>query len=228
MMFGNLGFIRICLLCGFTGCGRYGGGHSLEHYVKSCHNFSISLKEQFIWSYFTDNFVHRVSDKSAWASSTEARQEEMEVAQINEQNLLEANISALLCDQLDMQRKHYESKLDAKKQEMHKEIEEISDKQLKELSEKKENIAKQISQMKNQQMVAKKSKISHEQTLKKLSEQIEEELKVQANLKSHIQYLEGGLEEDAVLTQLNKDIQTQENLLKSFDIKLQEMYQHLS
>jgi BRCA1-associated protein len=55
----------ICLICGFTGCGRYQKRHAVGHSEITQHQFSLEISSKRIWNYFGDNYVHRMI-RSAW------------------------------------------------------------------------------------------------------------------------------------------------------------------
>lgn len=50
--------IWVCLICSYTGCGRYSNRHAKEHFSQTGHGFTIELVTGRIWSYIQDNFVH--------------------------------------------------------------------------------------------------------------------------------------------------------------------------
>jgi hypothetical protein len=50
--------IWVCLICGYTGCGRYSAKHAELHSSLSCHQFSLELATGRIWEYCADRFVH--------------------------------------------------------------------------------------------------------------------------------------------------------------------------
>eukprot|EP01062_Namystynia_karyoxenos_P046564 TRINITY_DN34953_c0_g2_i1.p1 TRINITY_DN34953_c0_g2~~TRINITY_DN34953_c0_g2_i1.p1 ORF type:complete len:649 (+),score=217.66 TRINITY_DN34953_c0_g2_i1:76-1947(+) len=49
-----------CMICGFVGCGRYTGQHTMKHCHATGHSFVIELTSQWIWDYNGDIFVHRL------------------------------------------------------------------------------------------------------------------------------------------------------------------------
>ncbi|OEL13509.1 BRCA1-associated protein [Dichanthelium oligosanthes] len=50
----------ICVICGHVGCGRYKGGHAIEHWKETEHCYSLELETQKVWDYAGDNYVHRL------------------------------------------------------------------------------------------------------------------------------------------------------------------------
>uniref|UniRef100_A0A0D9YNC4 UBP-type domain-containing protein n=1 Tax=Oryza glumipatula TaxID=40148 RepID=A0A0D9YNC4_9ORYZ len=50
----------ICVICGHVGCGRYKGGHAIEHWKETQHCYSLELETQKVWDYAGDNYVHRL------------------------------------------------------------------------------------------------------------------------------------------------------------------------
>lgn len=56
---------RICLICGYIGCGRYQEADALYHYEHSGHALSMNIETKSIWNYNADIFVHRVEGKGA-------------------------------------------------------------------------------------------------------------------------------------------------------------------
>jgi BRCA1-associated protein len=238
--------IWVCMICGKIGCGRYEGGHSLSHYSESCHNFSICLKDKIIWSYYTDNFVHRVPEKILYRSnSSRSNAEELidrerlnsqddkngAISRFdgnrsdNEDRLLESNVSAMLCEQLDLQRTHYENTIEMLKEKLAHELEEQSNNQVKGLREKKQELEKGLAEKKNVLNALRKSKISLESKLREVKKQYEEEMEVQKNLESHISFIDK--EDDGQIESINKDIENQKKLLEGFQAKLSDLYKQL-
>jgi BRCA1-associated protein len=161
------------MICGYLGCGRYENGHSLSHYIETCHNFSISSVDKLIWSYLADVFVHRIFDRTTIAEIPDRK--EFESHQFyNQQNLLNANISSMMCEQLEMQRKHFEKRLEQRKSELEKEILLNSDAVIQDLSLRKEALLREIQERKAQITNAKKQKVHTEQLLADVPRQLEE------------------------------------------------------
>ncbi|GAA5981231.1 hypothetical protein JCM11641_005619 [Rhodosporidiobolus odoratus] len=50
----------ICVICGHVGCGRYQGGHAHSHFGETGHSYSLEIETGRIWSYFDDEYVHRL------------------------------------------------------------------------------------------------------------------------------------------------------------------------
>ena len=50
--------IWVCLICSYTGCGRYSNRHAKEHFLQAGHGLTIELVTGRIWSYVQDDFVH--------------------------------------------------------------------------------------------------------------------------------------------------------------------------
>lgn len=57
---GTLENLWICVICGYVGCGRYKGGHAIEHWKETQHCYSLELETQKVWDYAGDNYVHRL------------------------------------------------------------------------------------------------------------------------------------------------------------------------
>ncbi|XP_015689535.1 BRAP2 RING ZnF UBP domain-containing protein 2 [Oryza brachyantha] len=57
---GTLENLWICVICGHVGCGRYKGGHAIEHWKETQHCYSLELETQKVWDYAGDNYVHRL------------------------------------------------------------------------------------------------------------------------------------------------------------------------
>lgn len=57
--------IWVCMICSYTGCGRYSSQHAKKHYEESRHPFSLELASGRIWNYDHDTFVHIESDSAA-------------------------------------------------------------------------------------------------------------------------------------------------------------------
>ena len=49
-----------CMMCGFIGCGRYSGQHTLKHCFTTGHAIVMELASQKIWDYDGDLFIHRL------------------------------------------------------------------------------------------------------------------------------------------------------------------------
>jgi hypothetical protein len=54
--------IWVCMICSYTGCGRYSSQHAQKHYDESRHPFSLELASGRIWNYDRDTFAHIESD----------------------------------------------------------------------------------------------------------------------------------------------------------------------
>lgn len=50
-----------CLICGFSGCGRYESGHAVDHFIETNHRFSLLLETKAIWDYIEDSYIHKIS-----------------------------------------------------------------------------------------------------------------------------------------------------------------------
>lgn len=210
------------MICGYQGCGRYEGGHGLKHHLKSGHNFSISNEQKIIWSYITDSFVHRVPEKTELMKYEAGENSGMGL----DQDLLEANVSALLCEQLDMQRKYYETEIETRREKLrHKLLGENSNIQVHQINEDKDKAESKISENKSQIIQLRKQKISMEQKISALKNTLDEENSINKNLELHIDYIEQ--QEDEVLQSIEHDIEVQTKLLQSFQTKLEEMYRTL-
>jgi guanyl-specific ribonuclease Sa len=57
--------IWVCMICSYTGCGRYSSQHAKKHFDDSHHPFSLELASGRIWNYDHDTFVHIESDSAA-------------------------------------------------------------------------------------------------------------------------------------------------------------------
>lgn len=230
--------------CGFCGCGRYERGHSLKHFLETGHNFSLDAKEKHIWSYITDNFVHRVPDKPRLGSSRWEADEQIGYGQnngysitesvlgpisrrINSEELLEANLSARLLDMLDKQRLYYESKIEQRREALQRDISESKDKDLQAFAEQKDKVTKEINELKSSINREKKSKLALEQKIKRLNMEIDEEKATRDMLEGHITGIDVGTD-DSVCNQLDHDIKLQEKLLAGFEEKLNQMYQQFA
>ncbi|KAL5207614.1 hypothetical protein ABZP36_032049 [Zizania latifolia] len=55
---GTSEILWICVICGYVGCGRYKGGHAIEHWKETQHCYSLELETQKVWDYAGDNYVH--------------------------------------------------------------------------------------------------------------------------------------------------------------------------
>ncbi|KAG9016712.1 hypothetical protein FRB90_002393 [Tulasnella sp. 427] len=55
----------ICLICGNVGCGRYGRAHAYQHYKATMHLYALELETQRVWDYAGDGYVHRLIQNKA-------------------------------------------------------------------------------------------------------------------------------------------------------------------
>ncbi|VAI55994.1 unnamed protein product [Triticum turgidum subsp. durum] len=129
----------ICLICGNVGCGRYKGGHAIEHWKETEHCYSLELETQKVWDYAGDNYVHRLIQSKTDGKLVEYNcyggHEADGICSIcsgdagMDEALLNSKVEAiveeyndLLTSQLDKQRNYYESLLSEVKEENEKEI----------------------------------------------------------------------------------------------------------
>lgn len=230
--------------CGYCGCARYEGGHSLKHFLETGHNFSLEAREKHIWSYITDNFVHRVPDKPRLGSTRWEADEQIGYGhnqgfgnldgsglqgtrRVNTEELLEANLSARLLDMLDRQRMFYESKIEHKKDAVQRDISESKDKDFQAYVEQKEQITREMNELKAAINKEKKKKLSLEHKIKRITNDITEEKATKEMLEGHIKGIEVETD-DSVCNQLDNDIKLQLKLLEGFDAKLVQMYEQFA
>ncbi|KAL6888406.1 hypothetical protein ACP4OV_009432 [Aristida adscensionis] len=127
----------ICLICGHVGCGRYKGGHAIEHWKETEHCYSLELETQKVWDYAGDNYVHRLiqsktdgklveynyGDHAADSTLSLWSGDEMSEALLNSKfEAIVEEYNELLTSQLEKQRNYYESLLLEVKDETEKEI----------------------------------------------------------------------------------------------------------
>ncbi|TVU02897.1 hypothetical protein EJB05_51363 [Eragrostis curvula] len=129
----------ICVICGHVGCGRYKGGHAIEHWKETQHCYSLELETQKVWDYAGDNYVHRLiqsktdgklveynchgghaADSTCWICCGDAGISEALLNSKVEAIVEEYN--DLLTSQLEKQRNYYESLLLEAKEENEREI----------------------------------------------------------------------------------------------------------
>eukprot|EP01034_Spumella_vulgaris_P029735 gene29735-36830_t len=67
--------IWLCMLCSYTGCGRYKAQHAQQHYLSSGHTLSLELVSGRIWDYHSDTFAH-IDDSAALQHREYSREEE--------------------------------------------------------------------------------------------------------------------------------------------------------
>ncbi|KAL6629059.1 hypothetical protein ACP70R_028824 [Stipagrostis hirtigluma subsp. patula] len=137
----------ICVICGYVGCGRYKGGHAIEHWKETQHCYSLELETQKVWDYAGDNYVHRLiqsktdgklveynchgdhtADSSCLLCSGDAGMNEALLNSKVEAIVEEYN--ELLTSQLEKQRNYYESLLLEVKEETEQEISAATEKAL--------------------------------------------------------------------------------------------------
>ncbi|GAB4849703.1 hypothetical protein Ancab_004497 [Ancistrocladus abbreviatus] len=119
----------ICVLCGFVGCGRYKGKHTIQHWKDTQHCYSLELETQRVWDYVGDSYVHRLNHSKAEGKSATTNShcmlldgdcgtcdgsEDSEISGALFNSKVEAIVdeyNRLLATQLENQRQHYESLL---------------------------------------------------------------------------------------------------------------------
>ncbi|XP_062223879.1 BRAP2 RING ZnF UBP domain-containing protein 2-like [Phragmites australis] len=129
----------ICVICGHVGCGRYKGGHAIEHWKETQHCYSLELETQKVWDYAGDNYVHRLIQSKTDGKLVEYNCHGDHAADSTcsicsgdagmSEALLNSKVEAiveeyndLLTSQLEKQRNYYESLLLEVKEENEKEI----------------------------------------------------------------------------------------------------------
>ncbi|WVZ77599.1 hypothetical protein U9M48_025452 [Paspalum notatum var. saurae] len=136
---GTLENLWICVICGHVGCGRYKGGHAIEHWKETQHCYSLELETQKVWDYAGDNYVHRLIQSKTDGKLVEynchgghAADSTCSLCSGNvamSEALLNSKFEAiveeyndLLTSQLEKQRNYYESLLLEVNEETEKEI----------------------------------------------------------------------------------------------------------
>ncbi|KAJ8902873.1 hypothetical protein NDN08_006193 [Rhodosorus marinus] len=116
----------LCLLCGFSGCGRYFKSHARRHYHESSHRFSLDVESSRVWDYVGDKFVHNVrtgliADEQIHSEGKRIEQDHSELAEEQEvlnatyESKLDAIVSEyknLLEKQLESQQMYYEEQIE--------------------------------------------------------------------------------------------------------------------
>ena len=97
-------------------------------------------------------------------------------------NLLEQNLSALLCEQLDTQRSYFENKLEQKREALKKEVVDSADARVKELSVSKESVQREMVEKKTQYAFIRKNRVVLEQKIENLRKAIQEEESINETL----------------------------------------------
>lgn len=129
----------ICVICGNVGCGRYKGGHAIEHWQETEHCYSLELETQKVWDYAGDNYVHRLIQSKTDGKLVEyncygthgadgmcsicSGDAGMDEAILNSKvEAIVEEYNDLLTSQLDKQRNYYESLLLEVKEEYEREV----------------------------------------------------------------------------------------------------------
>jgi len=129
----------ICVICGHVGCGRYKGGHAIEHWKETQHCYSLELETQKVWDYAGDNYVHRLIQSKTDGKLVEynchgghtaentcslcSGDATMSEALLNSKfEAIVEEYNDLVTSQLEKQRNYYESLLLEDKEETEKEI----------------------------------------------------------------------------------------------------------
>lgn len=159
----------ICLICGHVGCGRYTQEHAKQHYMDTHHNYAMALKDNRVWDYAGDYFVHRLFqnkedgklvEQKGSNDGLEEREAKIEAVQLE--------CMYLLTNQLDSQRKHWEERL-AKVEAMACTDRDAADQQLADIQQKLEYLKKEKSvlEKKNQTLSSKYQSSLHELSTEK-------------------------------------------------------------
>jgi len=136
---GTLENLWICLICGHVGCGRYKGGHAIEHWKETQHCYSLELETQKVWDYAGDNYVHRLIQSKTDGKLVEYNCHDDHTAESTcslcsgdaamSEALLNSKFEAIVEEyndlvtfQLEKQRNYYESLLLEVKEETEREI----------------------------------------------------------------------------------------------------------
>ncbi|CAN6230600.1 unnamed protein product [Urochloa humidicola] len=136
---GTLENLWMCVICGHVGCGRYKGGHAIEHWKETQHCYSLELETQKVWDYAGDNYVHRLIQSKTDGKLVEynchgghtpentcslcSGDSAMSEALLNSKfEAIVEEYNDLVTSQLENQRNYYESLLLEVKEETEKEI----------------------------------------------------------------------------------------------------------
>ncbi|TID15459.1 hypothetical protein CANINC_004425 [Pichia inconspicua] len=103
----------ICLICGNVGCGRYHQKHAIGHWEQTGHCFAMEANSQRVWDYSADGYVHRLVQNEADGKIIELPLKD-ESNRSNDEKIdkIGFEYSKLLIDQLESQRRHYESRME--------------------------------------------------------------------------------------------------------------------
>lgn len=111
-----------CLLCAHVGCGRYHQRHSVVHFERTNHRFSIDLTNLCIWDYVKDGFVHRIGGQRWGYIEAIPREKDADFGLADEgeiQNFSQTKLRSistyydnLLAAQLQQQQQYFEKKLE--------------------------------------------------------------------------------------------------------------------
>lgn len=109
----------ICLICGNVGCGRYHEKHAIGHWEQTGHCFAMEANSQRVWDYSADGYVHRLVQNEADGKIVELPLRD-ESKRSNDEKIdkIGFEYSKMLIDQLESQRRHYESQMEDLYQEL--------------------------------------------------------------------------------------------------------------
>jgi BRCA1-associated protein len=105
------------LICGYIGCSRYLNKHSVEHFKKTNHNYSLEIETRRVWDYAGDGYVHRlIASKGEiteipnpkGSNSVTTQDEILEVDFTNKMDFICQEYNQLLSQQLESQRVYFE------------------------------------------------------------------------------------------------------------------------
>ncbi|KAL3310190.1 hypothetical protein Ciccas_011250, partial [Cichlidogyrus casuarinus] len=110
----------ICLICGNVGCGRYGKKHAYKHFTTTGHIFALELGQNLVWDYVDDAYVHRLV----------VNQDDGKVVQLGASSetgdkkldAISMEYSAVLINQLESQRHHFETQIERITQHTHETV----------------------------------------------------------------------------------------------------------
>ncbi|KAI1303193.1 BRCA1-associated protein [Halotydeus destructor] len=119
----------ICIVCGHVGCGRYVEGHAFKHYVETQHTYAMQVgMNDCVWDYAADNYVHRLLQNNSDGKVVEVECNTTQRASEEKMEAVQLEYTYLLTNQLEIQRHHYEKRINRITADAQREIEEIKDK----------------------------------------------------------------------------------------------------
>lgn len=214
------------MICGYIGCGRYVEADALAHYEDKKHSLALDLNERTIWSYDLDIFAHSIIDGSRVISLQENQADADTInLEIEQSDRILMNASVTICEQLDLQRKYYESKIEMLKEEGKTYIEQHSNNNLKKKFQERDRLHQEIAELKVKSKDWKKERALLLKKADKAQEKRKELFQAIQNIKDHIKFLNSN---HTTIESISEQIDKEEKFQKSLKLKHESLLQNFN